>query len=208
MNVAARIISYVLHPLLMGTYLLLMLAIILPAALYPISRQGQPLFLGMFFLITFLIPALMVGSMRLLGSVKSFMMEDRQERIFPFFLILLLYGVFTYMLTLNNRFGFDDNIIKFLLIIDCMVLVSIVFTLFYKVSIHAIGIMGLVGILIPLNKESDNTVLFWVTLGVLVLAGVVMSARLQLNAHTPRQILVGALAGFLTGFFGMIVLFY
>lgn len=208
MNVLARIISYVFHPLLMGTYLFVMLAVILPAALYPISRQGQPMFLVMIFVITFVGPALMVGSLKLLGSVKSLMMENRQERIFPFCLILLLYGVFTYMLTYKNRFGLDDNVIKFLLIIDCMVLVSIVFTLFYKVSIHAVGIMGLVGILIPLNKESDNTLLLWVTLGVIVLAGIVMSARLQLNAHTPRQVLVGALAGFLTGFFGVVVLFY
>lgn len=208
MNVTARLISYVFHPLLMGTYLLLILALLLPAGLYPISRQGQPLFLGMFFLITFLMPVLMVGSLKLLGSVKSFMMEGRQERIFPFFLILLLYSVFTYMLTYKNRFGLEDNVIRFLFIIDCMVLVSLVFTLFYKVSIHAIGITGLAGILIPLNKESDNTGLLWLTLGVILLAGIVMSARLQLNAHTPRQVLTGALAGFLTGFLGVIVLFY
>jgi len=72
---------------------------------------------------------------------------------------------------------------------------------------HAIGIMGLVGILMPLNKESDNVLLLWATIGVVVLAGIVMSARLQLNAHTPRQILVGALSGFLIGFFGIILLF-
>jgi membrane-associated phospholipid phosphatase len=207
-NVLARIISVVFHPLLMGTYLLGLLALLLPAAMYPVSREAQPLFLGLFFFITFVIPVLMVGSLKLLGSIQSFTMENRQERIFPFFLILVLYAVFTYMLTYKNRFGFDDNVFKFLLIIDCLVLVSIVFTLFYKVSVHAIGIMGLVGILIPLNKESDNTMLLWTTLGTVLLAGIVMSARLQLNAHTPRQVLVGALAGFLTGFFGMIVLFY
>lgn len=207
MNVLARIISYVFHPLLMGTYLLLLLAILLPAAMYPVSRQSQPLFLGFFFVVTFVIPVMMVVSLKLLGSVRSFMLESRQERVFPFFLILVLYTLFTYMLTYKNRFGPDDNIFKFLLIIDGMVLISIIITLFYKVSIHAIGMMGLVGIFIPLNKESDNTVLLWVTMGLVVLAGIVMSARLQLNAHTPRQVLVGALAGFLTGFFGMIVLF-
>jgi membrane-associated phospholipid phosphatase len=67
--------------------------------------------------------------------------------------------------------------------------------------------MGLAGILIPLNKESDNALLLWITIGVVVLAGIIMSARLQLNAHTPRQVLIGALSGFLIGFFGIILLF-
>ena len=70
-----------------------------------------------------------------------------------------------------------------------------------------IGIAGLAGILLPLNQQSDNQVLFWVTIGVVLLAGVVMSARLQLHAHTPRQVLVGALTGLLIGFFGVILQF-
>jgi membrane-associated phospholipid phosphatase len=141
------------------------------------------------------------------GSIKSFKLESQQERIFPFFMILVLYAVFTYLLTYHNKIGLDDNVFKFLLIIDCLVLIGALFTLFYKVSIHAIGIMGLAGILIPLNKESDNALLLWITIGVVVIAGIIMSARLQLNAHTPRQVLVGALSGFLIGFFGIILLF-
>lgn len=207
MNVIARIISYVFHPLLMGTYLFMLLVFLLPAALYPINSGSQILFLILFFVITFVVPVCLMSLLKIFGSIRSFNLESRQERVFPFFMILVLYAAFTYMLTLQNKIGFDDNVFKFLLIIDCLVLIGTLFTLFYKVSMHAIGIMGLAGILIPLNKESDNTMLLWITVGVVVLAGIIMSARLQLNAHTPRQVLVGAIAGFLTGFFGIIVLF-
>jgi hypothetical protein len=92
-------------------------------------------------------------------------------------MILLLYAAFTYILTYQNKIGVDDNVFKFLLIIDGLVLIGTLFTLFYKVSIHAIGIMGLAGILIPLNKESDNALLLWITIGVVVLAGIIMSAQ-------------------------------
>lgn len=207
MNVLARIISYVFHPLLMGTYLFALMVILLPAALYPINAGSQILFLITFFIITFVLPVCLMSLLKIFGSIKSFTLETRQERVFPFFMVLVLYAAFTYLLTYKGRIGFDDNVFKFLLIIDCLVLVGVLFTLFYKVSIHAIGIMGLVGILIPLNKESDNILLLWITMGVVVLAGIIMSARLQLNAHTPRQVLVGALSGFLIGFFGIILLF-
>ena len=207
MNVVARIISYGFHPLLMGTYLFALLVFLLPAALYPINAGAQLLFLALIFVITFVLPVCMMSFLKIFGSIQSFKLESRQERVFPFFMILLLYAASTYMLTFRNKIGFDDNVFKFLLIIDCLVLIGTLFTLFYKVSIHAIGIMGLAGILIPLNKESDNTVLLWITIGVVVLAGIIMSARLQLNAHTPRQVLVGAISGFLIGFFGIILLF-
>ena len=206
MNAIARIVSYVFHPLLMGTYLFVLMALLLPAALYPINTSSQPLFLVLVFIITFVLPVCLMSFLKIFGSIKSFALESRQERVFPFLMILVLYGAFTYMLT-RQRIGFDDNVFKFLLIIDCLVLIGTLFTLFYKVSIHALGIMGLAGILIPLNKESDNTLLLWITMGVVVLAGIIMSARLQLNAHTPRQVLVGAVSGFLIGFFGIILLF-
>lgn len=207
MNLLARIVSYVFHPMLVGTYLFAFMVFMLPAALYPVAERSQLLFLALFFTITCVLPVFMLSILKALGSLKSFTMKTRQERIFPFFMMVVLYGSFTYMMLRQNNGNFEGNVIKFLLIIDCLVLVGTLVTLFFKVSIHAIGMMGLVGILIPLNRESDNVLLLWVTLGVIVLAGIVMSARLQLNAHTPRQILAGALSGFLIGFLGVIVLF-
>jgi membrane-associated phospholipid phosphatase len=203
----ARIISYIFHPLLMGTYFFALMIFLLPVALYPINSNSQLLFLVLVFITTFVLPVCLMSFLKIFGSIKSFKLESQQERIFPFFMILVLYAVFTYLLTYHNKIGLDDNVFKFLLIIDCLVLIGALFTLFYKVSIHAIGIMGLAGILIPLNKESDNALLLWITIGVVVLAGIIMSARLQLNAHTPRQVLIGALSGFLIGFFGIILLF-
>ncbi len=207
MNLSARIISYLFHPLLMGTYLFALFACILPAALYPISSQSLLLFLACIAIVTFVLPVLMVSIMRLTGMVQSFTMPTQRERIFPFILIFIVYAVFTYMLTYKSRIGFGDNLFKFLLIIDALVLVAALITPFYKASIHALGMMGLAGILIPLNKESDNVLLLWATVAVVALAGIVMSARLQLHAHTPRQVLVGALLGFLTGTLGMMLLF-
>jgi membrane-associated phospholipid phosphatase len=85
--------------------------------------------------------------------------------------------------------------------------VATLFTLFYKVSIHTLGVTGILGILLPLNKVAENNSLFIPTLVLIVIAGLVMSARLQLNSHTPREVLIGAVTGFAVGFFGMIILF-
>jgi membrane-associated phospholipid phosphatase len=134
-------------------------------------------------------------------------MRDRQERIAPFILISILYSTFTYLFFARYGVSLNDNIFKLMLIIDLLVLVATVITFFYKVSVHSLAIWGLLGIIIPLNRVSENNTLFIPTIVILLLAGLIMSSRLQLQAHNPREVLVGTLVGFMTSFTSMYILF-
>lgn len=207
MTVLARIISIIFHPLLLATYLFGLLTFALPAALDPLKEEGHLNFIFLIFCVTFLFPALNVGIFKTFGSIKTFAMKDRQERIIPFSFITILYVVVTYLFYTRTRIGLNDNLLKFLIIIDALVLVATVVTYFYKVSVHSMGICGMIGILLPLNKISEDGALFYPTLATIVLAGGVMSARLQLNAHTPREVMVGGVLGFTTSFLLMFFLF-
>lgn len=134
-------------------------------------------------------------------------MEQREERIIPFSFIAILYSVLTYLFYSRTRIGLNDNLLKFLIIIDALVIVATLVTIFYKVSVHSLAIWGLIGILLPLNKVSEDGALLYPTLVSIVVAGLVMTARLQLNAHTPREVMVGAMLGFAVSFVAMITLF-
>lgn len=207
MNSLARILSFVLHPLLLATYLITLFSFLFPSAIYPIKAESRFSFLMLLFILTFLLPVINIVFFKFLGVISSFTMQHRKERIKPFLLIVLLYAVFTYLLYSKTRLTIGDNLFNLILIIDALVLAAFLITLFYKGSIHSLGIWGVVGMLLPLNKVVEDGSLFIPTLVSLVLAGIVMSSRLQLNAHTPREVLVGSLAGFLIGFFGMLILF-
>lgn len=134
-------------------------------------------------------------------------MKDRQERILPFAFIAILYIVVTYLFYTRTRIDLNDNLLKFLVIIDALVLVAAIVTFVYKVSVHSMGMCGMIGILLPLNKISEDGALFYPTIAVIVLAGLVMSARLQLNSHTPREVMIGGVLGFTTSFVMMLILF-
>lgn len=207
MTVLARIISVIFHPLLLATYLFGLLTFVLPAALDPLKEEGHLNFIFLIFCVTFLFPALNVGIFKTFGSIKTLAMKERQERIIPFSFITILYVVVTYLFYTRTRIGLNDNLLKFLIIIDALVLVATVVTYFYKVSVHSMGICGMIGILLPLNKISEDGALFYPTLATIVLAGGVMSARLQLNAHTPREVMIGGVLGFTTSFLLMFFLF-
>ena len=207
MNLLARIISILFHPLLMATYLFLLLSIALPAALEPVQISSHRGFILLIFIVTFLLPALNIGIFKMFGSIKSITMVDRSERIIPFSFISILYGIVTYLFYSKFRVGLNDNVLKFLMIIDILVLMATLITIFYKISVHSLAIWGFLGVLFPLNKVSEDGSLFIPTIVLIVVAGFVMSSRLQLNAHTPREVLAGAMVGFATSFTGMIILF-
>lgn len=206
-NVLARIISILFHPLLMATYLCGILMTLLPSALDPIRREVFSGLLILIFLVTFVLPALNILIFKVFGSISSLSMEDRQDRILPFVFISLLYLLMTFLFYNNFKIDFSQNILKFLIIMDLLVIGATVITFFYKVSIHSIGICGLLGILVPLNKVSEGGSLLYITVAAIVVAGLVMSSRLQLNAHTPREVMTGGVMGFTISFLSMIVMF-
>ncbi|HYI77071.1 MAG TPA: hypothetical protein VEW65_05580 [Chryseolinea sp.] len=207
MTLLARIFSIIFHPLLLATYLFGLLAFTLPIALDPLKEEGYMNFIFLIFCVTFLFPALNVGIFKSFGSIRTLAMRDRQERILPFSFIAILYVVVTYLFYTRTRIDLNDNLLKFLVIIDALVVVAAVVTFFYKISVHSLGICGLVGILLPLNKISEDGALFYPTIAVILLSGLVMSSRLQLNVHTPREVMMGGVLGFATSFVAMLILF-
>lgn len=207
MTLLARIVSVVFHPLLLATYLFGLLTLTLPTALDPLKEEGHLNFIFLIFCVTFLFPALNVGIFKTFGSIKTLAMKDRSERVIPFSFVTILYCVITYLFYSRTRIGLNDNLLKFLIIIDALVLVGTIATFFYKVSVHSIGICGIIGILLPLNKISEDGALFYPTIAAIVIAGLVMSSRLQLNAHTPREVMLGSVLGFSTSFLLMFFFF-
>ncbi len=68
-----------------------------------------------------------------------------------------------------------------MVIVASLVVFSAIVTFFYKISIHSLAACGMIGILLPMNKAIENNALLWPTAIAIVLAGLIMSARLYLQ---------------------------
>ena len=207
MNLLARIVSVLFHPLLLATYMFTLFSYSFPAGMDPLKEDGYWNFVFLIFCVTFLLPALNIGIFRTFGSIKSLAMEEREERIIPFSFVAILYSVLTYLFYSRTRIGLNDNLLKFLIIIDVLVILATLVTIFYKVSVHSMAIWALIGILLPLNKVSEDGAILFPTIIAIVAAGLVMTSRLQLNAHSPREVMIGGMLGFGISFGSMITLF-
>lgn len=203
MHLAARLVSYLFHPLLFLTYLVVLLGLLMPRFLL-IPAAAIWRFAGFVALITFIFPAANIVLLKAFGTIRSLEMEKRKDRLLPFMMITVFYGVvcamFYYKVSMNLNFN------KIMLIATALTAVATVMTFFFKISIHSLAMGGALGIIMPLNKAAEGALLYPVVL-LIVLAGLVMSARLYLQVHTLREVGYGAALGFLVGFFGMIILF-
>ncbi|MDZ4716397.1 MAG: hypothetical protein SH819_13110 [Cytophagales bacterium] len=203
MKTASKAISILFHPLLFTTYLVVILSWWMPHfLLIPASALWK--FTGFVLIITFVFPVINLFMLRSFGSIASVEMPERRERILPFVLITVFYAIlsalFFYKVSMNVNFN------KMMLIVVCLTAVATVITFFFKISVHSLAMGGAVGILLPLNNVAGGNLL-WPVAGLILLTGLVMSARLYLQAHTLRETLYGTGVGFVTGLTGMTVLF-
>ena len=88
-----------------------------------------------------------------------------------------------------------------------LVVAATLVTFIYKISIHSLTIWGMVGILIPLNKISEEGALFYPVLVVIILAGVIMSSRVALGAHSLKEVIWGSVVGLSVIILGMSIFF-
>ena len=152
---------------------------------------------------TFVLPALNFIFFKVTGTIENLAMPDQKQRTLPFLFISILYGVVTFLF--HWKVGVT-SVTHLLMISSALVVISAIITLFYKVSIHSVAIWGIVGILLPLHKSSNGLLLIPIVI-LIIAGGLVMSSRLMLDAHTPREVLIGSLLGFGIGFVGMVILF-
>jgi hypothetical protein len=161
--------------------------------------------IGFIFLITFILPTLYILVLRSFGNLTSLTMENREQRLQPFFFIAVIYIMVTFFLYYRLTFSFNFN--KLMVIVTALVVVSWLITFFFKMSIHSLAMGGTIGILLPLNKVNEEATLLWPTAFVILIAGLVMSSRLQLGAHTSREVMYGGAVGVMVGMTGMAILF-
>lgn len=188
----------------MATYLIAIVGFYFPVML-SISPQNFRIILGIVFGFTFLLPMINIIMFRYFGTISSYTLHSRNERLVPFIAIAIIYVVMIFLF--YNKLPLSDSFNKLMTIAAALVVFSAVITFFYKVSVHSLAACGMIGILLPLNKAIENNVLLWPTAAIIIIAGLIMSARLYLNAHTFNEVILGAVAGFSIGFAGMLIMF-
>lgn len=187
----AKFFSVIFHPLLIPAW-----------AYLALIWQGNLLLLripfnlvwtlgGLIFLTTFLLPTAIVLLMLRFKMISSLSMPLRSERIGP----LIVTAVFFYMTYyLLKQLQIAPIIYLYMLGATLLTVISAAVTLWWKISLHSMGVGALVGAFAALALLSPANYSFLLMLSLLV-AGITASSRLLLSAHEPVEVYAGFAAG-------------
>jgi len=219
LRVFAQFFSIICHPLLMMTYMLVILLLVNPYLFGVHNIKDSHLLIVIVFMSTFVIPLFAVFMMKFLGFVESLEMPTREERIGPY----IATGVFYLWMFINLYYNPSIPLAykSFVLGATIGLFLAFFINIFSKISMHAVGMGGLVAMIVitmllfsygTFNVDllsstyvvSMNTVLM---LG-LLLTGIVCTSRLVLNAHDMQDLYGGFIVGFGAQFVALKFLLY
>ena len=206
MDKLASFISWLFLPLFTPIYgLLVILYLPIPSSsflssnsLFLLNPTAKFLFISLFVVFIVLAPGVSFLVMKMNRNIHSFEMRTIEERLAPislttFYLIVLLFFLY---------FQSEDALIP--PIIKAMVLGGIIagalayiITPRLKISLHSIGMGALFGFIYMFSKGLEYSPLILLA-SIIILGGIVLTARLVLKAHTMKEVGLGYLLGFLS----------
>ena len=187
----AKMFTIVFHPLFVPFYMLLILLNVNTFFAMMIPIKAKLLLTGLVFLTTILLPLLIVFLLYRLKLVKSFYLESREERIYPLLAAAVFYYLTYYML---KSFPISFIFSYYMLGSTFLTILAMIISFYRKISLHMIGIGGMLGLLMGLSLNL-NLDLTWFVISVIVLGGFLGFARIQSNSHKPSEIYSGFLVG-------------
>jgi hypothetical protein len=190
----AMIITVVLHPVFMPSYMTFLLYKLTPTSFAGFQpEQFVTRFLFPVIFSTFFLPVLFTILTKAVGFIESIQMHNPKDRIIP------LVGIMIFYFWINNVM---DNINAPLILRVLIkgsywgVILLFLSNIFYKVSMHTAAAGSMLGLLIVLLIISPVNMAFPFFAG-LFIAGLIGTARLILSAHTIREIWIGYMLGIL-----------
>lgn len=202
-NILSQALSIMLYPLFMPTYgmCLYMVAMrmrtpMLPSVYIATSIIGT-------FVLTALIPIVLMWILLKRGTISSLHIHNASERTTPYVYALICFGFWCY---------FVGAVLK-LPLIWLLVAIGATLALFavtiinhwWKISAHLTGIGGLLGGICSFALHYATLPTGLVVI-VLLVALILMYARLYLDAHTPLQVVAGFILGILCTFLPTLII--
>ena len=185
-------ISYIFHPLFIPTYFLLYLIQNIPYEFAGITPWQLQLRVFSVFWLTAFFPAFSVFLLWKLKFSDSIYLRTQKERIIPYVITMFFYW---WMYYLSRHFNDQPLALKYFYFgIFIASAIGLIINNFIKVSLHGIGVGGilmaviLAGIMYPIQN------IFWVSIAI-VITSLVMSARMMVSNHTNKELWIGLMVG-------------
>jgi hypothetical protein len=195
----AKLVSYLLHPLFIPTYIIFFLAWQFPYEFAGITSWQLKLKLFRTFWMTAFFPAFAVFLLWKLDLTKSIFLRTQKERIIPYVITMFFYW---WMYYLSRNMKDQPEALKFFYFgIFMSTVAGLILNNFIKISLHALAMGGAVTAIVLCSFFYQTPL--YIEIGIAtIIAGIVCTSRLILNSHTNFEIYAGLAIGALCQLIG------
>jgi hypothetical protein len=190
----AKIISVILHPVLMPVYGLIII-FSAPTLFGYLPFTIKRLLFIIVMINNVLLPISFLPYLRYRNYITSWSIDNRSERMLPLFIATILYAATSYLVI---RYPVPFFIKTFILGVFLISLALTAINLWWKISIHSAAAGAIAALVLVLSFKMSSALL-WPLLIVIIAAGLTLSSRLKLNAHSSGEVW----SGFLLGYIGL-----
>ena len=193
-QLSAKFISYVFHPLFIPLYITYFIIQIRSYQLAGINDWGNLRILLQVFVNCTFLPLASILLLRALKFIDSVFLKTQRDRIIPYIICMIFY--FWNWYVFKNNHEIKDLVSVSMAIFNASVLGFLV-NISMKVSMHAISVGVLITFVALLAFSDSSSFSFYLSIAVLI-SGIVCTSRLIVSDHRPKEIYYGFLVGTLS----------
>lgn len=198
MDLFAKVVSWVLVPLLMPVYGIMLVFHL--SILHYAPTLTQVIVTSVVFGINVVFPSLIISILKRFGLIHDVALNEQKERALPYMVTIVAFASTAAYLWLR---GAPQWVALFYCGGALAAAVNMVVNFAWKISAHAAGAAGVVAMLVTLARlgQPQHNMFWWIA-GAIILTGLLGSSRLYLKRHTIYQVF----AGYGVGFFSVYLL--
>jgi len=185
-----QLISILLHPMFMPLLALHLTLLVLPSLSFTLSHNLLLIY-GIIIFSTMVLPLVSIFWLMRKGKVSSLEMSNHKERSLPLFKAVIWMSFGYYLL--QNLLFYTPILKAELLGAIIIILIAAIVSKFWKISLHLLGIGGVVGVFIALQIMHAD--FLYLLILFILLSGLLGVARIKQKAHNYAQVYAGFLVG-------------
>ncbi len=187
----ALFLSVVFHPVFVNLLSFVLLLNLDPYLNTRMHGNALWFYILYVFITTSIIPMIIVLLRKAMGFTSSIMLTESEDRHLPYIATASCYLFGYYFFREVNA---PNSMQAYMLASASIMVVVLVVNFFSKISAHATSLGAFLGLLVVLSQQlgMDMRLFLCVSIGI---SGLVLSARLALEAHTHGQLYSGFMLG-------------
>ena len=198
LRIPAQIFSYLFHPLFIPVIATWYLAFI-QAGYFTGIPYGEKIYILIRVAYnTIFFPAFTIILLKALGFINSIFLKTQRERIIPYIATNIFY--FWMYLVFRNQPDVPLILTAFIFGIFLSSSFALLANIYFKISMHALGVGALLGLLLIVIFSGSSYGVFLPAMLVILLTGFVCTSRLIVSNHMPFDIYAGIFIGTVSQF--------